>query len=294
MGCRIAIQEYLSMTGIDERRASEDEIIERVRHRLDHAHRCHSPRDLPFITMTYAQSLDGSIARSEGETLQLSNSLSRRLTHQVRSVHDAILVGINTVLRDNPRLNVRLVKGKNPQPVVVDSRLRLPLDACLLRDPCVRPIVFAGENAPPAKEHRLVEAGAQVIRVMERADGLLDLMQLFVRLRQMGFRSVMVEGGASIITSMLTLRLADQFLLTISPRFVGGLRAVQPQDGSECDRMPRLCNLQYQWLAEDLIIRADLERIEDDWQTTAGSSVIGHGPSPVLNSSPSNGEAEKP
>jgi 3,4-dihydroxy 2-butanone 4-phosphate synthase/GTP cyclohydrolase II len=278
------------MTGRDEPRASEGEIIERVRRRLELAHR--SQRPLPYITMTYAQSLDGSIARPAGETIQLSNPLSRRLTHQIRSVHDAILVGINTVLRDNPRLNVRLVPGRDPQPVVIDSRLRLPLDACLMHDPCVRPIVFAGLGASSMKERRLSAAGARVVRVAERDDRLLDLAQVFARLRHMGIRSVMVEGGASIITSILMSRLADQCLLTISPRFLGGLCAVQPRNGSEVDHLPRLKNLHYQWLAEDLILHGDLECTAEEEYPWPDEPFAHHDPSPVTNAAPENGKAE--
>jgi 3,4-dihydroxy 2-butanone 4-phosphate synthase/GTP cyclohydrolase II len=256
------------MAGTDELLAHHDEIIRRVRHEIirrvrqhvEHAHCYQQQRELPFVTMTYAQSLDGCIARSEGETLQLSNRHSQKLTHHVRAIHDAILVGINTVVRDNPRLNVRLVEGKNPQPVIVDSRLRFPLDACLLRDPCVRPLIVAGQAACPNREEQLTAAGAHVIRIAERDDGLLDLVQLFRELKQLGLRSIMVEGGASIITSVLTSRLADQFLLTISPRFVGGLRAVKSQDGTSGDQMPRLRNMHCHWLAGDLIICGDLDR----------------------------------
>ena len=250
----------LAMNGTDERRARQDDIFERVRCHLNHANGCFRNRDFPFVTLTYAQSIDGCVARFEGGPLQLSNPSAQKLTHQVRALHDAILVGINTVLRDNPRLNVRLVKGRSPQPVVVDSRLRFPLEANLLKEPCVSPIIVASEGACKVKENHLTNAGAQVIRVAEQDDGLIDLSQLWRRLKQLGLRSVMVEGGASIITSVLTSRLADQFLLTISPRFVGGLRAVKAQDGADCDQMPRLCNLHYQWLAEDLIIRGDLDQ----------------------------------
>ena len=87
----------------------------------------------PFVTLTYAQSLDGSIAADPGQPLSLSGPQSLLLTHYLRAAHDAILVGIGTVLADNPLLNVRLVEGKNPQPVIVDSQLRFPLDANLLR-----------------------------------------------------------------------------------------------------------------------------------------------------------------
>ena len=250
------------MNGTDERQARRDDIIEQVRNQLEDANGC-AARDLPFITLTYAQSIDGCIARLDGETLQLSNPLAQELTHQVRALHDAILVGINTVLRDDPRLNVRLAEGRSPQPVVVDSRLRFPLTARLLKKPCVRPIIVAGKDACEVKKRRLTDTGAQVIQVTEQDDGRIDLGQLWRRLKDRGLHSVMVEGGASIITSVLTSRLADQFLLTVSPRFVGGLRAVNPQRHDESNgdaiQMPRLRNLHYQWLAEDLIIRGDLD-----------------------------------
>lgn len=257
------------MCSTQQRDARQASIIDRVRQHLETAHRSHHLRDLPYITMTYAQSLDGCIAWSEGETLQLSNPQSRKLTHQVRALHDAILVGINTVLRDDPRLNVRLVPGDNPQPVVVDSQLRFPLTACLLRDPCVRPIIVAGQAADAERERQLLAAGARVIRIAEGEEGLLDLAQLFQRLKQRGLRSVMVEGGATIITSMLRARLADQFLLTIAPRFVGGLRAVKSLNGAAHGRLASLRNVHYQWLANDLIILGDFD--------PAGNGAVGNG-----------------
>ncbi len=152
------------MNGTGVRPARQDDIVECVRCHLVQANGCFRNCDLPFITLTYAQSIDGCIAQFEGETLQLSNPFALKLTHQVRALHDAILVGINTVLRDNPRLNVRLVKGQSPQPIVVDSRLRFPLEANLLKEPCVRPIIFAGHDACEVKERRLINAGAQVMR----------------------------------------------------------------------------------------------------------------------------------
>lgn len=245
------------MNSADERRTRQDTIIERVCRHLVNAHDCGHERDLPFITLTYAQSIDGCIAHVEGDTLRLSNPSAQKLTHQVRALHDAILVGINTVIQDDPRLNVRLVQGRDPQPVVVDSRLRFPLEANLLKDPCVRPIIVARDGACEARERRLVNAGAQVIRVAGQDNGLIDLAQLLTRLKQLGLRSVMVEGGASIITSVLTSRLADQFLLTIAPRFVGGLRAVKPLPFAD-GQLPHLRNLHHQWLAGDLIIWAKL------------------------------------
>ena len=105
-------------------------------------------------------------------------------------------------------------------------------------------------------------AGARVIRVPQHDDGLLDLFQLMIRLPTLGLHSVMIEGGARIITSVLAARLADQLLLTISPIFVGGLHAINPGLRSRVDHLPRLSNVDYQSLAGDLIIRGDLDREE--------------------------------
>jgi riboflavin-specific deaminase-like protein len=233
------------------------EIIEMLRNRIAQHRDNAENRRLPLITLTYAQSLDGSIAPFEGGTLQLSNPESHRLTHQVRALHDAILVGVNTVLCDDPRLTVRLTSGENPQPIVVDSQLRFPLDANLLRDPCVRPIIATGEFACETKARALIAAGARVIRVPLQDDGLVDLSQLLPRLSQMGIDSVMVEGGAKVITSVLAAGIADQLLLAIAPRFVGGLRAVNPTETWE--EMPQLRDVHYQLMAGDLIVWGQLQ-----------------------------------
>jgi 3,4-dihydroxy 2-butanone 4-phosphate synthase/GTP cyclohydrolase II len=239
--------------------AREGRIIEQLAVLLKRAAIDCSNRHLPFVTLTYAQSLDGSIARCEGDTLQLSNPLAQELTHQVRALHDAILVGINTVICDDPRLTVRLVEGKNPQPVVVDSQMRIPLQARLFREGGLRPIIIADSRACSLKERSLLRAGARVIRVPAHGtDGMIDLEEGLRQLKQLGLNSIMIEGGARIITSVLSRRLADQLLLTISPRFVGGLRAVGSNNESDGDRWPQLRNVQYQWLAGDLILRGDL------------------------------------
>lgn len=233
------------------------DIFERLGNRLSQLHRCDVDRPSPIITLTYAQSIDGCIAPIGGGTLQLSNPHTQRLTHQIRAVHDAILVGINTVLCDNPRLTVRLATGENPQPVVVDSRLRFPLDANLMRDPCVRPIIATGPDVCDDKAERLRSAGAQVIRIPLQEDGLIDFAHLFPRLKQMGYDSVMVEGGARVITNVLASRMADHLLLAIAPRLVGGMRAVHPMNSLQ--RMPQLHDVHYQLMSGDVVVWGRLE-----------------------------------
>ena len=143
----------------------------------------------------------------------------------------------------------------------------------MLRDPCVRPIIATGESTGcPDKERRLTELGARVLRLPLESDGSLCLGRLFTHLRGQGIQTVMVEGGSEIITSILSSHLADQFLLTIAPRFVGGLRAVRTQEDVAADRWPALSNIDYEWLAGDLIIRGDLVHPETD-DTSLPSAV---------------------
>jgi GTP cyclohydrolase II len=218
-------------------------------------HHRHTGR--PFVTLSYAQSVDGSIAARPGQPLALSGTLSMTLTHQLRAAHDAILVGIGTVLADNPRLTVRLVEGKNPQPIVADSRLRFPLSAHLLCAHPLAPWIATGEPAEVDRQRVLEEAGARVLRLPMNTRGHVDLTALLERLGALGVRSVMVEGGARIITSFLAERLVDHIVLTVAPKLVGGIRAVRRLTHADPAYLPRLRNLRYQWLEEDLVLWSD-------------------------------------
>lgn len=208
----------------------------------------------PFVTLSYAQSLDGCVAAIPGQPLALSGPQSMTVTHRLRAAHDAILVGIGTVLADNPRLTVRLVDGKNPQPVVVDSRLRFPLQANLLRDHPLSPWIAASQHADQDRQRALECLGARVLRLPADANGQVDLLALVEYLGALGVKRLMVEGGARIITSFLRERLVDLLVLTVSPRLVGGVHAVGNLDGSGSACFPRLSHPDHAWLGEDLIL----------------------------------------
>jgi GTP cyclohydrolase II len=212
----------------------------------------------PFVTLTYAQSLDGSIAADPGQPLSLSGPQSLLLTHYLRAAHDAILVGIGTVLADNPLLNVRLVEGKNPQPVIVDSQLRFPLEANLLRRHPLSPWIATSEQADHGRQQRLEAAGARILRIPSTPSGTVDLDALLKQLGECGITSLMVEGGARIITSFLARQLAHYLVLTVVPRLVGGVRAVGNLGPFEPARFPGLRNIGYQRLGEDLVLWGDL------------------------------------
>lgn len=182
------------------------------------------------------------------------------MTHQLRAMHDAILVGINTVLVDDPQLTVRCVDGEHPIPVVLDSCLRTPPTARLLQQEKRQAIIVTLPEASKGREAELVEAGARIIRMPESPDGGIRLTDLFCWLREQDMHTLMVEGGAKVICSVLADRLVDQLVLTIAPRFFGqdGVRAVGTLNCAHSIARPSLTNVEVEQLGDDLLVRGDL------------------------------------
>lgn len=213
----------------------------------------------PFVTLTYAQSLDGSIATPSGKPLAISGDESLAFTHELRAAHDAILVGIGTVLTDDPRLNVRRTEGRHPTPVVLDSQLRFPTSARLLSREGPDPIIATNEEVARERVENLEAHGARVIRLSCDHRGIC-LDPLLDALREHDLRSVMVEGGTKVITSFMRQHLVDHLILTVAPMFVGGKTALDPfagkteNDRSTYEPLADLDNIQYQWLGKDLIL----------------------------------------
>jgi GTP cyclohydrolase II len=212
----------------------------------------------PYVTLSYAQSLDGCITARAGESVRLSGNESMILTHRLRAVHDAILVGIGTVLSDDPRLNVRLVEGKNPRPVVVDSRLRLPVDARLLNGDSREPWVATREEIDKNRLKTLTEKGVRVLALKSNSRGQVCLGNLLDKLGELGVAGLMVEGGSRIITNFLQERLANYIVLTVAPVLVGGLHAVCDLGQSDPDRFPRIKEPAHTTAGDDLILWGEL------------------------------------
>lgn len=181
-------------------------------------------RRIPWVTLKAALGADGKIAAAGGDSRWITSAAARDEVHLLRGENDAILVGIGTALRDDPRLTIRHPAwGRKPvRRVVLDSRLRLPPGARLLRAPDAgRPLVFTAPGADEKKADVLRRKGAEVVAVREAAAGL-DLGEV---LRELGAReivSVLVEGGGRVFASFLDSGLADRACLMISPRLIGG------------------------------------------------------------------------
>ena len=216
----------------------------------------------PHITLTYAQSLDGSIAVQRGQPTAISGAQSLKMTHQLRARHDAILVGIGTVLADDPSLTVRLVAGEQPQPIIIDSHLKCPVDAHLLAHP-KPPLIFTTPAAEAMRQRILEDAGATVVRVTATPSGQVSLAAAMAKLAEMGIQSVMVEGGARILTSFLAAQLVDNMVITIAPTLLGGLNAVGHLNGHGA---PRLHNPRMMQLGEDVVVAGQVV-----WPTKASA-----------------------
>ena len=209
----------------------------------------------PFIVLSYAQSVDGSIAGRNRERIQLSSPESMRVTHGIRSLCAGILVGIGTVLADDPRLAAFDGTGRQPQPVVLDTHLRTPLQARLVQRPDARPWLIHRPHLPDAHARPFREAGATPIACAAAPDGRIDLAALMSLLCENRVNSLMVEGGARVITSFLRRRLADLLVVTVSPQFVGGLPALDVRPSEELPRV-HLPEPLYRQAGPDMIVWA--------------------------------------
>jgi 3,4-dihydroxy 2-butanone 4-phosphate synthase/GTP cyclohydrolase II len=207
----------------------------------------------PLVTLSYAQSIDGSLSLSRGAPAAISGPDSLVITHQLRSLHAAIMVGIGTVLADDPQLNVRHAGGRDPQPVIVDSRLRTPPSARLFqKEP--KPWLFCLNSADARDRQPLEAAGARIFQQEAQSGQKINLPALLDQLGQLGVNSLMVEGGARLITSFLKEGLADQAAITIAPRWLGGLRAVEESLAAADNRFPTLLDPQIERAGDDFIL----------------------------------------
>lgn len=197
--------------------------------RLIEAFTKHCATKLPFVTAKFAMSLDGKIASRSGDSKWISGDESRRFAHLLRSQSDAIMVGINTVLADNPMLTARNANG-NPNPrqplrIVLDSSGRMPSDANMLTAPGRTLIATASAS------HNRMPHGIQTLR-MPAADGSVDLCALLTSLGESGITSILAEGGGAVLGSLFDLNLVDKVVAFVSPVIIGGSLATSPVEGA--------------------------------------------------------------
>ena len=180
----------------------------------------------PRVTLKIAQTLDGRIASRTGHSRWVTGPASRAMGHALRASHDAVMVGIGTVLIDDPQLTVRLATGTDPIRIVIDSTLRLPLNASVLtpNGTAVKVVTVAPSDGPAADAIR--DVGAEVIAV-PGSNGRVDLSLALQELYACGIETILVEGEPKSRTKLLRLRLVDELVLFIAPKIIGtGIDAI--------------------------------------------------------------------
>ncbi|GBD10672.1 Riboflavin biosynthesis protein RibD [bacterium HR23] len=194
---------------------------------------------LPFVTLKWAMSLDGKIATAAGDSRWLSGERAREVVHPLRRASDAVVVGIGTVLADDPALSARRPDGsllpRQPLRVVVDSRARTPPSARVITAPGGKTLI-AVAHAPPERLSALRTAGAEVV-ALPGPDGEVDIPALCRLLGQRSITSLLIEGGGTLSASFVQAGLADKVFAFIAPRIVGGRTAPTPIEGAGVHRM---------------------------------------------------------
>jgi 3,4-dihydroxy 2-butanone 4-phosphate synthase/GTP cyclohydrolase II len=229
--------------------------LEDLSERLAEAAAFRAAQGRPFVVLSYAQSVDGSIAGRRRERIRLSGPESMRLTYLIRALCDTILVGIGTILADDPRLLAKGASRPSPHPIVLDTQLRTPAEARLLQRSDTRPWLVHGPQALGSRTRALIAAGAEPVPCATGADGRIDLPALMRWLADRSINSVMVEGGARVITSFIRRQLADVVIITISPQILGGLPVVDAEESPEVVDL-QLGEASYQTLGRDLVLWA--------------------------------------
>ena len=173
----------------------------------------------PFVSLKAAMSLDGRMNLANGSSKWITGIESRTESHRMRAENDAVLVGVGTVLSDDPELTVRHVEGINPLRVILDSRLRTPTSAKVIGhdNKC---LIITAENSASEKARALTDSGAEVAKVKTK-DGRVDLHSAMKYLAGRGILTLMAEGGPEILSALLREGLADYMKLFIAPKIFG-------------------------------------------------------------------------
>ena len=214
---------------------------------------------VPFVLAKFASSLDGKIATHMGDSQWITGVPARRYVHQLRARSDAVMVGSNTALRDDPQLTARDAQGhpgpSQPLRVVVDSRARTPGTARMLQEPGAT-LIAVTEAAPTAARRELEKAGAEVLSFPD-IDGLVNLRALLECLAGREITSLLVEGGGRLLASLFAHGLVDKVLAFIAPVIIGGKEAPTAVEGEGVERLGqalRLREVAVEWLGEDLLV----------------------------------------
>lgn len=220
----------------------------------------------PFVVLKAAMTLDGKIATATGQSKWITNETSRAYGYKLRDIYDGIMVGINTVIEDNPMLTARVDGGKNPIRIVVDSSLKIDINANVVQDKSAKTIIATTDKANKDKILKLQAQDVDVIVVDKDENDKVDIEKLLDILGQQNICSILVEGGATLSGSFVAKKLVDKVDFFIAPKIVGGKEAKTPVAGTGILNLQEalaLKDIQIEKLEEDILIigRVDKDKV---------------------------------
>ena len=214
----------------------------------------------PYVVMKYAMTMDGKIATYTGKSKWITGEKAREKVHEDRYRYSAIMVGVGTVLSDNPHLTCRLYEGRNPVRIICDTNLRTPLDSFVVTDAKVNRTIIATACEEKEKQVPYLKAGCEILKLRKDENGV-DLYQLMEKLGEMEIDSIMLEGGSTLNWSALKSGIIQKIQVYIGAKIFGGVQAKSPIGGTgfeEVENMYQLKGISYTTLGEDLLIESEV------------------------------------
>ena len=214
----------------------------------------------PFVVLKIAQSLDGKIATAKGESKWITGKTARKHVHQLRNDLDAVLVGIGTVMKDDPSLDCRLRGGRDPYRIIVDSGLRIPLKSKVLGYSDNKTIIATTNKASKRKIEQITALGVTVL-VIKSKSGMVNLKALMKELGKLDITGVMIEGGSSIASSAISSEIVDRVMFFVAPKIIGGTDSISSIGGKSPSLLGnaiKLKNLRAITIGDDILIEGYL------------------------------------
>ncbi len=234
-------------------------VLERESSRLNRPFIKFMQSGLPFVTLKMAQSVDGKIADAKGRSRWISSEVSRKFAHRLRARHDAVMVGINTLVKDDPLLTDRTAKNnRQPLRVIVDTDLRTPLKSRIFegRADSGGKVLIAGGKGASRRKKELLERRGAIVALLPEKNGRVRLRELMKYLAGLGIISVLCEGGGELSASLLKEGLVDEALFFVSPRIIGGRSAPTSceGEGGDISASVRLKDIGVKRIGPDILI----------------------------------------
>lgn len=251
---RVSGYEILKLRGIKTRIGMLEEECEA----LNEGYIKYMKKRLPLVTLKAGMTVDGKIATSTGKSKYITGRESLRKVHELRNGLGCVMVGINTVLKDNPLLDTRLVRGNDPIKIIIDTDLKIPLKANVLRNP-LTVIIACSERAPKAKMKKLENLGIRIITSKPK-NKLVDLKKIMKTVAKMGYNNILLEGGSLINASMIKEKLVDRVMLFTSPKILGddGKGFVGPLGIKELNKVIDIKDISLKKVGRDMLVEGYL------------------------------------